>query len=69
MRVSGGLCLWGYDGLLVLGSFLLVVYGNVHSVDDEWIDPYDMINYDSTSKSMRKPAEVKADRESLYFIL
>ncbi|XP_033821719.1 chloride channel CLIC-like protein 1 [Periophthalmus magnuspinnatus] len=26
-------------------------------VDDDWIDPYDMLNYDAVSKSMRKPAE------------
>lgn len=25
--------------------------------DDEWIDPYDMLNYDATTKTMRKPAE------------
>lgn len=26
-------------------------------VDDDWIDPYDMLNYDASTKSMRKPAE------------
>ncbi|KAM4739190.1 chloride channel CLIC-like protein 1 isoform 2-T3 [Anableps anableps] len=25
--------------------------------DDDWLDPYDMINYDSSSKTMRKPPE------------
>ncbi|XP_038571723.1 chloride channel CLIC-like protein 1 isoform X2 [Micropterus salmoides] len=25
--------------------------------DDDWIDPYDMLNYDSSTKTMRKPAE------------
>lgn len=58
MRVPGGLFLWGYGVLLALSGFLFV-YGDVHSEDDEWIDPYDMLNYDSGSKSMRKPAEVE----------
>ncbi|XP_035509077.1 chloride channel CLIC-like protein 1 isoform X2 [Morone saxatilis] len=26
-------------------------------VDDDWIDPYDMLNYDATTKTMKKPAE------------
>ncbi|XP_069550843.1 chloride channel CLIC-like protein 1 isoform X2 [Brachyistius frenatus] len=26
-------------------------------VDDEWLDPYDMLNYDASTKRMRKPAE------------
>lgn len=25
--------------------------------DDDWIDPYDMLNYDASTKTMRKPAE------------
>lgn len=25
--------------------------------EDEWIDPYDMLNYDASTKTMRKPAE------------
>lgn len=67
MRVSGGSCLW-VCGLFFISSFFLFVYGSVQS-DDEWIDPYDMINYDSTSKTMRKPAEVKKKKKgrSLQF--
>ncbi|XP_077082801.1 chloride channel CLIC-like protein 1 isoform X5 [Siphateles boraxobius] len=31
---------------------------NIHQEDDDaWIDPYDMINYDPTTKRMRKPTE------------
>ncbi|XP_047444090.1 chloride channel CLIC-like protein 1 isoform X2 [Mugil cephalus] len=26
-------------------------------VDQEWLDPYDMLNYDASTKTMRKPAE------------
>lgn len=26
--------------------------------NDDWIDPYDMINYDLSTKTMRKPVEV-----------
>ncbi|XP_051232353.1 chloride channel CLIC-like protein 1 isoform X2 [Dicentrarchus labrax] len=36
-------------------SFLLAATGQ--QVDDEWIDPYDMLNYDATTKTMKKPAE------------
>lgn len=37
---------------VVLVSLALTVMG------DDWIDPYDMINYDSSTKTMRKPVEV-----------
>lgn len=30
-------------------------------VEDDWIDPYDMLNYDATTKTMRKPPEVTCD--------
>lgn len=40
---------------VVLVSLALTVMGE--EVDD-WIDPYDMINYDSSTKTMRKPVEV-----------
>ncbi|XP_053490075.1 chloride channel CLIC-like protein 1 isoform X2 [Ictalurus furcatus] len=53
MKVSGGLFLKVCGGLLVISSVLLFV----QSEDEEWIDPYDMLNYDPASKSMRKPAE------------
>lgn len=42
---------------VVLVSLALTVVGEqVH--DDGWIDPYDMINYDSSTKTMKKPVEV-----------
>ncbi|XP_024281527.1 chloride channel CLIC-like protein 1 [Oncorhynchus tshawytscha] len=37
-------------------SLLLVAQGQMD--DEEWIDPYDMLNYDPSTKTMRKPAEV-----------
>ncbi|XP_041693620.2 chloride channel CLIC-like protein 1 isoform X1 [Coregonus clupeaformis] len=36
-------------------SLLLVAQGQMD--DDEWIDPYDTLNYDPSIKSMRKPAK------------
>ncbi|KAL6468666.1 hypothetical protein MHYP_G00221900 [Metynnis hypsauchen] len=54
MRLSGVWLLSGY-GVLLVGSLFVIAYGNSH--DDEWIDPYDMLNYDASSKSMRKSAE------------
>lgn len=58
MRLSGGLGY--YCGLVIACSCLfVVVYGSVHSEEDEWIDPFDMLNYDPTTKTMRKPVEVK----------
>ncbi|XP_029596650.1 uncharacterized protein LOC115179355 [Salmo trutta] len=37
-------------------SLLLVAQGQVD--DEEWIDPYDMLNYEPSTKTMRKTAEV-----------
>ncbi|KAK6325179.1 hypothetical protein J4Q44_G00045210 [Coregonus suidteri] len=37
-------------------SLLLVAQGQMD--DEEWIDPYDILNYDASTKTMRKPAEV-----------
>ncbi|XP_065115625.1 chloride channel CLIC-like protein 1 isoform X3 [Paramisgurnus dabryanus] len=34
----------------------VIAYANGNN-DDEWIDPYDMLNYDPTAKRMRKPTE------------
>ncbi|XP_029988095.1 chloride channel CLIC-like protein 1 isoform X2 [Sphaeramia orbicularis] len=42
-------------GVLVLSSLLMTVTGQ--QVDDDWIDPYDMLNYDTNTKTMRKFAE------------
>ncbi|XP_017557872.2 chloride channel CLIC-like protein 1 [Pygocentrus nattereri] len=57
MRLPGVLLLSG-SGVLLVGSFFVIAYGNSH--DDEWIDPYDMLNYDASSKSMKKPAEASS---------
>ncbi|XP_020504317.2 chloride channel CLIC-like protein 1 [Labrus bergylta] len=40
---------------VVLCSLILSATGQ--HVEDDWIDPYDMLNYDASSKTMRKPAE------------
>uniref|UniRef100_A0A8C6SB65 Chloride channel CLIC-like protein 1 n=1 Tax=Neogobius melanostomus TaxID=47308 RepID=A0A8C6SB65_9GOBI len=41
--------------VFLLSCLALAVTGQ--EADDEWIDPYDMLNYDASTKSMRKPAE------------
>lgn len=41
----------------LLLSLALTVLGE-EANNRDWIDPYDMINYDSTTKTMRKPVEV-----------
>ncbi|XP_072517174.1 chloride channel CLIC-like protein 1 [Salminus brasiliensis] len=48
---------WGYGSLFVCALFIMA-HGN--SEDDDWIDPYDMLNYDASSKSMKKPAEASS---------
>lgn len=35
----------------------LSVAGLAQQAEDDWIDPYDMLNYDASTKTMRKPAE------------
>lgn len=42
---------------VVLVSLALTAMGE-HVDDDDWIDPYDMINYDSSTKTMKNPSEV-----------
>ncbi|XP_077573806.1 chloride channel CLIC-like protein 1 isoform X2 [Stigmatopora nigra] len=41
--------------LIVLFGYLTLV--SSQQLDDEWLDPYDLLNYDATTKTMRKPAE------------
>lgn len=41
--------------IVLVFSLSLVVTGQ--EADNDWIDPYDMINYDSSTKTMKKPAE------------
>lgn len=43
--------------LLVVLICGLSLAGTEQQEDDEWIDPYDMLNYDASTKTMRKPAE------------
>lgn len=42
----------------VLLFSLALTVGGEEVGNDDWIDPYDMINYDSSTKTMRKPVEV-----------
>ncbi|XP_034566497.1 chloride channel CLIC-like protein 1 [Notolabrus celidotus] len=42
--------------LIVLVLSLALSAAGQH-VEDDWIDPYDMLNYDASTKTMRKPAE------------
>lgn len=45
--------------LLILLVFSLSLASTAQEVDeDDWIDPHDMLHYDATTKTMRKPAEV-----------
>ncbi|XP_061594348.1 chloride channel CLIC-like protein 1 isoform X2 [Cololabis saira] len=44
--------------LLVLVSLLsLSLSADGQRADEDWLDPYDMLNYDASTKTMRKPAE------------
>ncbi|XP_026091770.1 chloride channel CLIC-like protein 1 [Carassius auratus] len=49
---------FGFWSLLIYCSLFVIAKENIHQdhEDDEWIDPNDMINYDPTTKRMRKPA-------------
>lgn len=40
--------------IIGLFSVLLLTQGQ----DDDWVDPFDMLNYDATTKTMRKPPDV-----------
>ncbi|XP_041646660.1 chloride channel CLIC-like protein 1 [Cheilinus undulatus] len=43
--------------LLVVLVWSLVLSVRGQQAEDDWIDPYDMLNYDASTKTMRKPAE------------
>ncbi|XP_073332483.1 chloride channel CLIC-like protein 1 [Pagrus major] len=43
--------------LLIVLVCSLSVAAMGQQVEDDWIDPYDMLNYDQSTKTMRKPAE------------
>ncbi|KAI4828975.1 hypothetical protein KUCAC02_023040 [Chaenocephalus aceratus] len=40
--------------VLVVSLFLC---GSAQEADNDWIDPFDMLNYDASTKTMRQPAE------------
>uniref|UniRef100_A0A3B4ZN31 Chloride channel CLIC-like protein 1 n=1 Tax=Stegastes partitus TaxID=144197 RepID=A0A3B4ZN31_9TELE len=42
--------------IVLVCSLLLSAAGQ--QMDDEWLDPYDMLNYDPGTQKMRKPAEI-----------
>lgn len=42
--------------IALLCNLLLTAVG--HQEESEWVNPYDMIMYDATTKVMRKPPEV-----------
>lgn len=43
--------------LIVVLVSCLALAASEQPAEDEWIDPYDMLNYDANTKTMRKPAE------------
>lgn len=43
--------------IVLLLSSCLALASTEQPAGDEWIDPYDMLNYDTSTKTMRKPAE------------
>lgn len=49
--------LYGRMHIVLLIGCVALAASSGQPVDDEWIDPYDMLNYDASTKSMRKPAE------------
>lgn len=44
--------------LLVVLVCSLSLAATGQEADNDWIDPHDMLNYDASTKTMRKPAEV-----------
>ncbi|XP_076583319.1 chloride channel CLIC-like protein 1 isoform X1 [Chaetodon auriga] len=43
--------------LLIVVVCCLSLTATAQHAEDDWIDPYDMLNYDASTKTMRKPAE------------
>ncbi|KAL1251205.1 hypothetical protein QQF64_019001 [Cirrhinus molitorella] len=57
MKVSS-CSLLGFWSLLIFSSLFVFANTKIHrDEDDAWIDPYDMLNYDPTTKRMRKPTK------------
>lgn len=48
---------------MLLAAFIysLVLAATAQEVEDDWIDPYDMLNYDPTTKTMRESVKVQYD--------
>lgn len=44
--------------LLAALIYSLVLVATAQKVEDDWIDPYDMLNYDPNTKTMREPVKV-----------
>ncbi|KAK5877862.1 hypothetical protein CesoFtcFv8_000350 [Champsocephalus esox] len=40
--------------VLVVSLFLC---GSAQEADNDWVDPFDMLNYDASTTTMRQPAE------------
>ncbi|XP_054909172.1 chloride channel CLIC-like protein 1 isoform X2 [Poeciliopsis prolifica] len=45
------------DDMLFLLLLCCLLSARGQEADDHWLDPYDMLNYDSSTKTMRKPPE------------
>ncbi|XP_057182450.1 chloride channel CLIC-like protein 1 [Triplophysa rosa] len=56
MKAPGCSSIWRWTLFVICGLFV-IAHANINNDDDEWIDPYDMLNYDPTAKRMRKPTE------------
>lgn len=54
------------DMLLIVLVCSLTLAVTAQQVEDDWIDPYDMLKYDPSTKTMRKAAEV---RRNVYVTL
>ncbi|XP_077391433.1 chloride channel CLIC-like protein 1 [Festucalex cinctus] len=43
--------------MLLIVLFAYLTLASAQQLDDDWIDPYDLLNYDASTKTMRKPIE------------
>ncbi|XP_054645563.1 chloride channel CLIC-like protein 1 [Dunckerocampus dactyliophorus] len=43
--------------MIVIVLFAYLTLASSQQSEDDWIDPYDMLNYDASTKTMRKPTE------------
>ncbi|XP_034438322.1 chloride channel CLIC-like protein 1 isoform X5 [Hippoglossus hippoglossus] len=54
--------------LALLVCSLVLVSAVGQQADDDWVDPYDMLHYDSTSKTMRKPTEIEEQKKKISLL-